>query len=74
MIDFFAGLQITVILEFIIVAMICGYAVFSFLVIRQISVLVNDVKTSLSNIIYLVGIFNLLLSILAVIASVALVF
>ncbi len=74
MVNFFSELQIVSILELIMVSTVCGYLVFSFLVLRQIKVLVNDVQTNVSGFVVLIGVVNIVLAVLASIASVALVF
>lgn len=74
MIDFFTRLQFGSVLELVVLALIAGYLVFSFLALRQIGVLVDNVKTNLSRVIYLLGMANLVLGALALVASLALVF
>ena len=73
MIDLFSSLQIVPILEILVVALVAAYLLFSFLVVRQIGVLVNDIKTNLSGVVYAVGIVNIILAVLALIASLALI-
>ena len=72
MINSIQNIQIVPILEVVVLVLIGSYLIFSFLVIRQIGVLVNDVKTNLSKLIYGLGIINLILAVLAFIASLAL--
>lgn len=73
MIDLFSELQYVFILELIMIFLIFGYGIFSVLVVRQINVLVNDVKTNMSTLIYLLGVLNVIFAVLAFIASLALV-
>ena len=73
MISLLFNIQFASILELVIVVLVAAYLLFSFLVVRQIGVLVNDVKTNLSGVVYVVGIINVILAVLALIASLALI-
>lgn len=74
MIDIVSQLQIVTILEGIALLLTCSYVLFSFLVVRQIRLLVNDIQTNLSGVVLLLGVVNVALAGLALIASLALVF
>ncbi len=74
MIEDVLPIQLISLLEYVLVFLNFCYLVFSFLVMRQIHLLIKYVKTNVSNWVFILGTANLVLAFLSFVAAFALVF